>query len=84
MLIVAAAIKYNNVIYTGTRHAFIIRNIREKFPNAKFYISGEQQGFVDDKGNFLSRAEAAQVAIKAGQITKLRWSDTDLFSEEMW
>ena len=84
MLIVAAAIKYNDKIYTGTRHAFIIREIREKFPNVKFYINGKQQGFVDDKGNFLSRSEAAQVAIKSGQITKLRWSDTELFSEELW
>lgn len=45
-------------------------------------IVGEQE-FLDDNGTFLDRIEGAEVAIKTGQIIKLKWPP-NLFSEDLW
>ena len=44
--------------------------------------SGEQ-GFVDDKGNFLNRVQAGQEAVGSGQLEKLP-RPPRLFSEDLW
>lgn len=40
-----------------------------------------KQGFVTNKGRFLSRADAAKVAFEAGQIDQMVGT---LFSEDLW
>jgi hypothetical protein len=45
--------------------------------------SGEQ-GFVDDRHDFLTREEAASMALECGQVTALRFQPEKLFSEDVW
>jgi hypothetical protein len=47
-------------------------------------LRGEEQGFVTDEGEFVDRAQAARIALECGQIKALRYSPTQLFSEELW
>lgn len=79
-MIVAAAILKDGKIYQDKRHHLIIKE-GKKFGFG--FFSGCEQGFVDDKGNFLNRADAAKHAIECGQIKELKYSKTDLFSEEI-
>ena len=41
------------------------------------------QGFVTSTGRFVDRSEGAELALRNGQITKLK-TPPDLFSEDMW
>lgn len=68
-------------VFTGKRHCYIIRDMVAEL--------GERpargiQGFTTNTGRFVDREEAGRIAIAAGQIKELRYSRTDLFSEELW
>lgn len=75
-----AAILERCVVYTGTRHHLIIRDIVEKLGIEAIPIMGEQ-GFLTDEGSFVSRAEAAKIAFAAGQIQERK---EFLFSEDIF
>jgi hypothetical protein len=79
-MITAAAIRKDGIIYTGTRHCFIIR---DSSPSFGFFRNAEQ-GFVTDKGEFLNREEAAKYALEHGQIVGLKFNSKHLFSEDLW
>lgn len=73
-----AAIRGVNQIFIGRRHCHIIREMvhaGEPIP-----ITGEQ-GFINNKGQFINRTEAAKVAFIAGQI---KTPKPTLFSEDVW
>ena len=64
-------------VYTGRRHSDIIRaNV-----NVDFAFSQCEQGFITDKGEFVSRSEAAKIAYKCGQIKEQK---RQLFSEDLY
>jgi hypothetical protein len=77
-MIIAAAIKKDDKIYTDKRHYLIIWN------NAKISFKNEIQGFVNDKGEFLDREQAAKEALECGQIKELKYNSKELFSEDLW
>jgi len=80
--IVASAIRYNGIVYTGKRHNNIIHEMVTKYLIRKPTIDNEQ-GFVDENGNYLTRKEGARLALKSGQIEKLSWPP-NLYSEDLW
>lgn len=43
----------------------------------------EAQGFLTSEGRHVGRIEAAEIAIRAGQIEKLNWPPY-LYSEDLW
>lgn len=81
MKVIAAAIKHRDIIYTGSRHAEIIRYMTQDLKVAERVVS-EQQGFLLENGKFVSRDIARVHACRAGQI------DVDhtrtLMSEDLW
>ena len=74
-MIINAAIRKDGIIYTGKCHAEIINN------QSRGFFRNCEQGFVDDKGEFFNRGDAAQIAFNCGQI---RYPKTELFSEDIW
>jgi hypothetical protein len=79
-MIVAAAIKKNDCVYTGMRHC----NIIHRFP---YYFKTYNciEGFITDKGKFLNRKLAAKHAINCGQVKKkLIMKNTGLDSSDLW
>lgn len=79
--IVASAIRLDSVTYTGLRHHQIIGYLADAgFPTP---IGGEQ-GFIDDQGRFLSRKEAADLALKSGQVAKLLFPGMGLDSADIF
>lgn len=87
--IVCAAIQniqYNSVVILGIRH--FDKNMRSQI--IPFALSAENkwwnQGFIDNKGNFLDRKEAYKIAKEAGQIIeKTGGKDSqELYSEDVY
>lgn len=81
-----AAINYNGLIVTGTRHTCpIIRmqinaigaDVLREWNNDKLGV----QGFTDQYGFFLNRQEAYIIAKAAGQITREDLTPGTLYSE---
>lgn len=79
-MIIEAAILKEGVIYRGRRHHNIIYDAFLK----QIYLKGYRQGFVNEHGQFLDRFEAARNAIECGQITELKYSSFELYSEDLY
>jgi len=74
-MIEKAAILKDGTIYTGKRHGDI-------FPQMPLgFLRCGEQGFITDKGKFVNRSQAAQIAYECGQITKPK---AELFSEDLY
>jgi hypothetical protein len=82
-MITTSAVKYNGKIYTGRRHGDCYREVRKEYPDAEF-VNPDDEGFLDDKGNFLRRRPALYHAMKCGQIDKPKFQPHELFSEDLW
>lgn len=100
MIVAVAVIGKDGKIYTGEpfkeRHHHIINRMspeRQKLPYG--FFKGGEQGFIDDKGNYLNRAEAAKHAIECGQVIageeKVKregysrpFNGHTLYSEDLW
>ena len=80
MRIEAAAILHNGKLYTGQRHAEIMRTIWDE-EGAAVCIRQDEQGFTTDTGQFLNRFQAGAAAYRSGQTKTRRES---LLSEDLW
>lgn len=79
--IVLAACKRYGVVYTGKRHAQIIKDMVD-IHKCTPPIRQDEQGFVDEDGRFYTRLQAEEIAIETGQIPKdFRGV---LLSEHLW
>lgn len=47
-------------------------------------IGPEDQGFLTSEGRFVGRAEAAEIAEAAGQLTEELVAAPNLYSEDLW
>jgi hypothetical protein len=87
-MITTAACKVGQLIITlprPARHADIIRTFHNI--NRKLLIPPSGQGFLDTRGEFLSREEAYKVAYRNKQIKNMPDELVDnkqLFSEDLW
>lgn len=82
-MIVAAAVKYKNVIYTGVRHWEIFNDLRRLGHSGPFFEScGYIQGFITNNNIFMNREEAKQDVLKCNQYCKSYSSI--LTSEDLW
>jgi len=79
-MIVASAIRYKGVIFTGVRHCEIIQDIKRLIPNYEKKLS--EQGFIDDRNNYYDRGRAKKVVMDCGQ--KYNPISTTLTSEDLW
>lgn len=82
--IIAAAIKYNGIIFTGDRHGNILQYMN-KIGQLKGKPSGqityEMQGFINASGAFLSREDARIIAIAEKRVER---NHGTLYSEDLW
>jgi len=81
-----AAIVLNGHVYSlprPARHPAVGIYMVEQCGCPKPYPSGEAQGFLTSDGRFVSREEAARIAIAAGQVDADEIG-TRLFTEDLW
>lgn len=82
-MITKSAIKFKGKIYTAKRHSYIIKGLKEGgiiTMDDKPLL--QDQGFVNMKGEFLTRYQAKFEAIKSGQIPPE--FEGLLHSEDLW
>lgn len=84
--IICAANKLpNGVMLVGARHWDTIMRAQFRAMGGTNAPHSEiQQGFIDQRGNFYTRNQALKLCIKNGQIEKGKFSDTELFSEDLY
>lgn len=75
----AAVISKDGMIFLGKCHADCFHQAYNV--GVKMNSTADKQGFFTNKGRFVTRREAAQIAMLAGQI--LEGVDI-LFSEDLW
>lgn len=76
-MIVESAIRKDGVVYRGHRHNNILCDKSRPFG----FLKKGEQGFVTDKGEFLSRGAAAEHAFECGQIKEKKRT---IYSEDLW
>ena len=84
-MITHVAIIFNGVTHSlpkPNRHHHVMHMLA--FANGNQSIDGETQGFLDDQGNFLDRAQAWDHAKACGQIIRKVSPDGELYSENVW
>lgn len=82
-IITHSAILYNGEIFLGKRHPNCIRSIID-IKHVPKVEARHPQGFYTNKGRFLDREEAAELALANGQCKKLKFNSKELFSEDLW
>ena len=80
-MIFASAIRRDLILAIGKRHCDCIK-VLYKIDGVK--PVGGEQGFVDERMNFYDRKRAAVYALKCGQIKKLKYSEDELYSEDIY
>jgi len=80
-ILVKSAIKRDDKIIIGNRHSECIKQaIMEGWEKP---IRQEEQGFIDNEGNYYNRKEATVIAKLSGQINK-NFNKNTLLSEYLW
>jgi hypothetical protein len=84
--IVSAAMKMSDgLIVVGVRHySPDMRSTLWRIYGASYKLSVVEQGFIDTRGNFLTREEAWKVAECNGQIRHVVSSPGELYSENLY
>jgi hypothetical protein len=78
-----AAIKYNNYIYVGLRHAWIRDMIFDMFDVDRLhFVRNFESGFITNRGEFVTREEALKIVFENNQIKKTIGGV--LTSEDLW
>lgn len=95
-MILAAAIKYHitatgrDVVLCGARHGNIFEQLEQLGFGPRFGYEELEQGFIDHRGVFLTRAEAYDHAVMCGQIPEKiiyereKSGSKQLISEDLW
>jgi len=76
--IILASVLTKNVIAVGKRHDDILADIFKLADYMPHYTAG----FITSEGRFVDRAEAREIAIKAGQVKDTEFPQ--LYSEDLW
>jgi len=82
----AAAIKKDNIIYSlkpPARHHNILQYIHDNLNIETIDIHGNNQGFLTSEDTYVTREEAAIIALVCGQIGVLE-TPPRLYSEDLW
>ena len=84
-MIICSAVWHEGHLLTGKRHCecLAVASILVKNGIGTWPVKGEQ-GFLTDDKRFLSREAAAVHAVACCQINELKFSKTQLFSEDLW
>ncbi len=86
LVVCAAMLMKDGSIVTGIRHfSNEMRAVMRLAYGAEgYHLKVADQGFVDQKGVFLTREEAWVVAEAAGQIRRVTGAKGELYSEDLY
>lgn len=71
------------IVLAGHRHTHCLAQLWALTGLKQCEAGEEIQGFLTNKNKFVDRGEGAKIALKSGQITKLKYG-TILYSEDLY
>ena len=74
----------SGIVFCGHRHPQCLYQMVVMTGKAQHEAGEEVQGFLTNKNRFVDRKEGAQIALACGQIEKLNFSSTMLYSEDLY
>jgi hypothetical protein len=84
-IVCAAMLMKDGAIIPGVRHfSPEMRIVLFKIYGKGYHLQVKEQGFIDNRGNFLDRAAAWNLAEKNNQIIKQVSSPGELYSENLY
>ena len=85
-MVVRSAIRLNGKVYEGRRHHDILCDAERVHGLGFGGLKLGEQGFVDDKGAFLTREEARKHFVECGQVPAKGGllHDSRLYSEDLY
>ena len=72
------------IVFCGQRHHFCMYAMIAMTGKRQCEVGEEVQGFLTNINRFVDRTEGAKIALAAGQITKLQFSNALLYSEDLF
>lgn len=72
------------IVFSGYRHHNVIAQICAMTNKRMCDIGYYQQGFLTSQNRFLNRCDAAELALNVEQIDSLKFSRSELFSEDLY
>jgi hypothetical protein len=73
----------SGIVFTGRSHLRCLYQVVAMTGLKQAEHGDFVEGFITSEDRFVERAEAAQIALASGQIKKLQYSSTDLYSEDL-
>lgn len=91
-MITAVAVRHSGRVFSlprPNRHHHVLWMIADKFKLYYVDARGDDQGFLDDTGRYLTRREALAVATACGQLIRQELGSAgsklgELYSEDLW
>lgn len=72
------------IVFCGWRHPNCMYQMVAITGLSDYQAGHGEQGFLTNKNRFVDREEGAQIALESGQIEKLNFSKTILYSEDLY
>lgn len=72
------------IVFCGWRHSNCLYQMVAITGLRQCEAGEETQGFLTHTNRFVDREEGAKIALASGQIEKLQFSNTDLYSEDLY
>ncbi len=76
-------VKYG-IVFGGHRHLQCLHQMVAITGKRQCEVGEEVQGFLTNLNRFVDRTEGASIALKTKQIEKLKYSSTELYSEDLY
>ena len=84
-IVSAAMLMKDGLIVPGVRHfSPEMRVVLKRIYGDKYHLQVKEQGFIDTKGNFLSREDAWKIGEENNQIRNKVSCDGTLYSENLY
>lgn len=74
----------DGIVFCGHRHLHCLHQMHAMTGKNESQAGERIQGFLTNTNQFVDRKEGAKIALESGQIEKLRFSKTLLFSEDLY
>jgi hypothetical protein len=72
------------IVFCGHSHVMCLHQMIAMTGKRQCEVGPEEQGFITSSNRFVGREEAAKIALSCGQISKLNYSNKDLYSEDLY
>jgi len=72
------------IVFCGHSHLMCLHQMIAMTGKRQAEVGAYEEGFITSTNRFVTREEAAKIALSCKQIEKLKYSSKDLYSEDLY